>query len=498
MNIARRSFSAADQMQFAAASGDHNPMHMDVLQARRTQAGAPVVHGINLLLWALNSLAEAQPHLPPLRSSRASFNKFIYLDELIDLTLTQRGPRATVLDLSVEGGSRSKITLAFADAIEDCPAWADSSLELVPPSRVPLNLSFDELPGRSGRILFQMSPEAATTHFPAATKWLGAQRIAALAASSCLVGMVCPGLHSVYSELSIRTCIEPVPHDALAFRVTETDARFRSVDMEIAGGGLTGTVHSSARTPPVEQASMKALAGLVGPGEFAGSTALIVGGSRGLGELTAKLIATGGGQVIVTWRTGKEDAQRVVNEIRSAGGVCEAIGFDAGKPAADQLDLLVEAPTHAYYFATPAIFRPQSALFARERFKAFTEIYVNGFWQLSQALCTRQPKLSIFYPSSVSVTERPQGMTEYTMAKAAGEVLCADMNTSLAPLHVTVSRLPRLPTDQTASVVPAETALPLDINAAHCAGGTVLATLTLSGVALRVAYPHKGQPNCPQ
>jgi hypothetical protein len=450
-------------MRFAAASGDHNPMHMDVLRARRTQAGAPVVHGINLLLWGLNSMAEAQPYLPPLRSLRASFNKFIYLDELIDMALTQRGPAGARLDLSVDGGSRSKITLAFGDAIEDCPAWADSSFEVVPPSAVPLNPGFEEISGRSGRILFQMSPEAAMTCFPAATKWLGAQRIAALAASSCLVGMVCPGLHSVYSELSIRSCSESIPQSSLAFRVTEADPRFRSVDMEIAGGGLAGTVHSSARTPPVEQASMKALAGLVGPAEFAGSTALVVGGSRGLGELTAKLIATGGGRVIVTWRTGKEDARRVVNEIRSAGGVCEAIGYDAGKPATDQLDLLEEAPTHAYYFATPAIFRPQSALFARERFQEFLEIYVNGFWQLSQALRTRQPRLSIFYPSSVSVTERPQGMTEYSMAKTAGEVLCADMNTSMAPLHVTVSRLPRLPTDQTASVVPAETALPLDI-----------------------------------
>jgi hypothetical protein len=47
-------------------------------------------------------------------------------------------------------------------------------------------------------------------------------------------------------------------------------------------------------------------------------------------------------------------------------------------------------------------------------------------------------------------------MTEYTMAKAAGEILCVDMNVSLPPAHVTVSRLPRLPTDQTASVAATE------------------------------------------
>lgn len=463
MNIARRSFSATDQMRFALSSGDRNPMHIDALHARRTQAGAPVVHGINLLLWAINALAEAQPHLPPLRSLRASFNKFVYLDECVDVAVTQQGPSGAKLDLSVGGGSRSRITLTFGDTAEDCPGWVSTSLEVVPHSPVPLNLSFEEIRGRSGRVLFQMSPEDTMVHFPAAANWLGARRIGALAASTYLVGMVCPGLHSVFSELSVRSCTESLPQGSLAFRVTETDPRFRSVDMEIAGGGLKGTVYSSARTPPVDQASMKSLAGLVNLAEFAGSTSLIVGGSRGLGELTAKLIATGGGRVIVTWRTGKEDAERVVEEISSAGGKCEAISYDACKPAAKQLDVLEVAPTHAYYFATPAIFRPQSEMFEGERFKEFLDVYVNGFWQLSQALRARQPKLSIFYPSSVSVTGRPKGMTDYTMAKAAGEILCADMNISQAPMHVTVSRLPRLPTDQTASVIPTETASPLEV-----------------------------------
>ena len=54
-------------------------------------------------------------------------------------------------------------------------------------------------------------------------------------------------------------------------------------------------------------------------------------------------------------------------------------------------------------------------------------------------------------------------MTEYAMAKAAGEALCSDMNLSFAPMHVTQSRLPRLLTDQTASVADVETADPVEI-----------------------------------
>lgn len=461
MRLAQREFRFTDQERFASISGDQNPMHVDELLARRTQAGAPVVHGIHLLLWALDSLAAVQPNLASLCSLRVQFNKFIYLNECVDVVLMRQGPTGAQLNISVDGAPRSKVTLNFGETVEDCPGWSAAAVEL-PPHAGALNLDLESMAGRSGQFRFAMTPEVAATLFPAATKWLGARRIAALAACSCLVGMVCPGLYSIFSELSLRTCAEIQPSEGLAFRVTGTDPRFRSVEQEISGGGLTGIVNSFVRTPPVQQATMKSLADLVGHAEFAGSVALIVGGSRGLGELAAKLIATGGGRVIVTWKTGREDAERVAQEIRSAGGVCEALSFDANKPAAEQLAVLADAPTHAYYFATPGIFRPQAGMYATERLEEFLAVYVDGFWQLSQVLRARQPKLSLFYPSSVSITERPKGMTEYTMAKAAGEVLCADMNASQAPLHVTVCRLPRLPTDQTATITGAETADPLE------------------------------------
>jgi len=202
--------------------------------------------------------------------------------------------------------------------------------------------------------------------------------------------------------------------------------------------------------------------GVVHPAEFAGSLALIVGGSRGLGELTAKLIAAGGGDVLITWQSGKEDAEKVAREIRSFGGRCDVFPYDSRNPAAAQIATLPDAPTHAYYFATPSIFRPQSDAFSSARLNEFMTIYVEGFWRLARSLHARQRDISLYYPSSVAVTQRPVGMTEYAMAKAAGEVLCADMNVSLSPMKVLVSRLPRLLTDQTATVTPVETADPLE------------------------------------
>jgi NAD(P)-dependent dehydrogenase (short-subunit alcohol dehydrogenase family) len=462
MSLAQRRFAYADQTQFASVSGDYNPMHLDALQARRTQAGAPVVHGIHLLLWALDSLAAAQPNMPPMRKLRAHFSKFIYLEDNVEVVLADQTSSRVRLNVSVDGAPRSKVSIDFGEPSQDCSDWSDPSLEVVPFSNTALDLTLEQIANRSGRLSFVVTSEDASALFPAATRWLGAQRVAAIAATTRLVGMVCPGLHSIYSELSIRSCAESTLQDSLAFRVTDADARFRSVQMEIVGGGVTGTIESTARVPPVQQATMQSLAGVVGHSEFARSVSLIVGGSRGLGELTAKLIAAGGGRVIVTWQSGKDDAERVAQEIRAAGGVCDTLAYDARRPAAAQLALLAATPTHAYYFATPAIFRPQSDIFVVERLQEFLAVYVDGFWQLSQALRSLQPAISIFYPSSVSVSERPRGMTEYTMAKTAGEVLCADLNEAQSPLRITVVRLPRLATDQTASAAATETASALD------------------------------------
>jgi hypothetical protein len=390
------------------------------------------------------------------------FGKFVYLNENVEVKIAEQSPTKVRLNISVDNISRSKATIDFGDEREDCPVWYADCLQSVNVTPHALNLSFEDLGGRSGTVPFQMTEKQSAGFFPSAVKWLGALPVASLAATTYLVGMVCPGLHSIFSSLTVTACRESSSAGGLAFRVTDTDPRFGSIEQEIAGGGLTGTVSAFFRSPPVKQATMEMLAGLVEPAEFAGSLALIVGGSRGLGELAAKLIATGGGRVLITWQSGKDEAEKVAEEIRAAGGACETFAYDARKSAAEQLAWLADAPTHAYYFATPAIFRQQSELFSRERLKEFMAIYVDGFWQLAHALRSRQPSLSIYYPSSISVTERPKGMTEYTMAKAAGEVLCADMNVSLSPLRTFVSRLPRLSTDQTASVTPVETASALE------------------------------------
>lgn len=460
MSLAQRQFSLADQLKFADYSGDRNPMHLDPIEARRTQAGAPVVHGIHLLLWALDSYCAARQDLPPMMRMRIQFQKFVLMEEDVSLEVIKEDSADIRLSIKANQAPCIRIDIKVGNPSEDLtPSLARPCGEVTARS-TPEVLSLEDIQTQAGRIpLFQLSTQS-NTLFLFCTRWLGASRIAAITATTYLVGMTCPGLHSIFSELSISRCSDS-SEGYLDFKVANVDRRFRLVRLDIAGGGISGEIKSFVRLPPAVQPSTESLRSFVHPGEFAGSVALVVGGSRGLGELTAKLIAAGGGHVVITWHTGRADAERVAADINRSSGTCDILRYDSRESAAEQLGHLQLVPTHVYYFATPQIFKQGTEIFSSHRILLFHQIYVEGFWNLVQETRSRNPNVSLFYPSSIAIAERPKGMTEYSMSKAAGEILCADINMSLSPTHVTVGRLPRLPTDQTATIAAVETADPV-------------------------------------
>jgi hypothetical protein len=455
-----RRFTIKDQELFARLSGDANPIHMDAIAARRSVVGDVVVHGIHTVLWALEQVASSSLCSGGLVSLDVRFPKPVYLEDVVRLLVQSHN--GTDLRLSAVAGGKivASICLSFGFLPQSIGDIQDGVLL---PATTATDIAFADLSGHRGTVPYSVTMDAFAAVFPAAAACFGAAALRDLAACSRLVGMHCPGLRSVFSRLTLNWQQGGLAAP-LTYQVINADARFSLVTISVEGAGVSGSINAFSPQPP-NQLTMRALAQRVGSVDFAGQRALVVGGSRGLGELTAKAIAAGGGHVAITYAVGRDEAERVVDEIRQFGGEARCLPYDATRPADPQLAALKpDLPSHVYYYATCQIFRAKTMPFDAALLNRFISFYVHGFHALCQALRDAGVEgLACFYPSSVAVEDRPRGMTEYAMAKAAGEVLVSDLGSVFPGYRAHQLRLPRLLTDQTAVVSPQSLPEAIDI-----------------------------------
>jgi hypothetical protein len=250
----------------------------------------------------------------------------------------------------------------------------------------------------------------------------------------------------------------------MRYAVKTFDKRIGAVVVEVSAPGMTGTVKAFRLPEPKAQAGFLELKQRLVENEFFGQKALVIGGSRGLGEVTAKLLAGGGADVKITYVHGKQEADAIVADIESNGGIAGCFPFDVLNPVICGTAISASgwAPTHIYYFATPFIFSASKGKFSADLFQKFSEYYVTGFTNLIDALIEFQP-LKVFYPSSVAIDELPKNMGEYATAKIAGELLCDFLEKCHSGLRIYKSRFPRTETDQTATIIPVASADPAEL-----------------------------------
>jgi hypothetical protein len=455
MPAASRTFTPEDQSAFAALAGDFNPIHVDALAARRLLFGTPVVHGIHLVLWALESSWPSPAGPARLARLEATFRQPVRVGFLATCEW-DAGPGGSV-----------RITSQDRLAAEVRYRTEAGSGDSGPPSNWPLPrrrassvLGFAEARGAHGEMPLAYSPNEMAARFPVSSA-LPAWQLAVLLATSRLVGVECPGLRALFTSLDLAFRLPEAAPLAMRYEVVKADERLSSLRIHVAAPGVDGELGTRLRPDPVEQPSLAHLARLVDRGEFAGTRALVIGGSRGLGEVAAKLLAAGGGQVRLTYHVGAAEAARVVEEIRAAGGEARAFACDVLGRSADAGLLDGWRPTHLLYFPTPFISLNESTAFSVELFRLYCRYYVEGLaWILESAAAGPSGPLAVFYPSSSVLDEVLPKAAEYGAAKAAGEAACSHLCRLHAGMRCHAPRLPRVLTDRTASILSAETADP--------------------------------------
>ena len=450
--LGSRAFSLSDQLDFARFSGDTNPIHVDPVAARRTIAGECIVHGVHGLMRAIELLSKYTSER--VSEVSADFIKPIFLDEPIDFFWDGE---ACLLEL--RSGDTLKTRLKVQFGVSERPSSQRTNRR--PQLSFPENRSFDEcakLP--VNEFVFAGTADDAQKLFPAASAAYGINLLCEIAALSELVGMRVPGLHSLFSSVSID--LFSTEGGMPRFEVVHSDARVGLLEILVSGVTLKARIKAFYRQPPTQVPDLSLLSNSLAPNEFLGVNALIIGGSRGLGELVAKLIVVGGGRITLTYKLGKEDSVRVLTELRPLSTACDAVSLDV------ESDFTIPDGNfnQVYFFASPRIraednHSDNSALLARYR-----QVYCSAFEKLCLQLIAQDRQCPIFYPSTVFIDTKEKNFASYIVAKEEGEVLCEQLSKS-TNLYILHPRLPRLPTDQTLGIFKSKLADPVQIMLRH-------------------------------
>lgn len=442
-----KKFTLEDQNIFAKLSGDYSKMHIDDISARRYLFGGLVVHGIHLLLWALDKWLEKLEKPVELISLRTSFRKPLPVGESVKYRLICED--SNYVEFELYGEEQVYVVISgnwkFADTKE-----VDNLDLRFPQCKNSRVLTLKELMNASGVLDLCVEMRTASELFPNLVKNLPLIQMAQILVTTRLVAMECPGLHSVFGELDVSFDSMISGSSNLEYKVVKFDDRFSLLIMEVKGPSMKGIVKAFLRPLPRKQKSFSDLSKIITPNEFKDQCVLIIGGSRGLGEVTSKLLAAGGSKIILTYFKGHDDARKVADEIISGGGKANIINFNVLVPEETQFDKAIMASiTHLYYFATPHI-TATSGMFSTRVFRDFCDYYVSGFSNTLEFFLKHAPTIrKIFYPSSVFVEKLPLSFKEYSMAKATGEVLCSFLEKAKKDVSIYKPRLPKMATDQT-------------------------------------------------
>jgi peptidoglycan/LPS O-acetylase OafA/YrhL len=468
MNKASGEFVITEEQneRFACLSGDFNPLHVDPVYARRLQFGHPVIHGVHHMLRCLDETLGLLPELPAKRllNVSANFQSPAQIDRVInfDATLAEDGNELQLI-------ARSEDRQILSLSVRLSPASANDTQTNVaytlPDREQPSDLTFSpDLTG--GEVSLFLHRQTAGQLFRHLAVSLPPIQLAQVIASTHIVGMRLPGQHSIFSGLKLQFENNDKHELDTVVRYTplKFDSRVHLLRIGVESLNFTGELTTFFRPRPVTQPHYATVREHIESGQFSGQTALVVGGSRGVGEVTAKILAAGGAQVTITCNKGRTEAEKVAADITAGGGVCSLIEMNVN--ALDSWPESLPPPTHIYYFASPHIDANRNANWNAELFERFSTFYLKGFSQLI-TLCMQRvssaSEVTIFYPSSVYIDAPERGFAEYAVAKAAGEALCLQLNARYKNARFVSPRLPRMATDQTASVIAIQSEPALDV-----------------------------------
>lgn len=456
-------FTPDDLALFAGASWDRNPLHSSEGYARATQFGQPVVFGV---LGGLSCLAA----VPLAAGMTVGSVKMEFIGPLfvgIDYQLDVGAVGDSEIVVALSDGPRVLIRSTFK-LVEGAQAFAplEPAHAVLRPEAAQRSLA--DLPVGL-QITGTYQPDAALYEALVARMNLdrltvAPSRIATLLWASYVVGMELPGRQALFSEVTCEFTPEGEASSPIDFSATIRSASPR-YGLVVAGFETTsaGRAHSRGEIRAfVRKERQPAAVASVSPGvdrdSLLGKTALVIGGSRGLGAAIATTLAMRGATVYASYQRCAAEMERICAVAASASGVIHPLQGDGSDPewcgravnqiraAEGRLDILI-------CNAAPAVLPMPFSAFSIDRLNRYVAA---SFALVSNPVAASLDALSQTQGWAVAVSsafanfDSPQfararaSYPHYVAAKSAIEGLFHSLAANNAGVGFVLARPPRL------------------------------------------------------
>lgn len=449
---------------FAGQVRDFNPIHLSQQAARRSVFGQKIVHGMHACIRILDKICERKlaPFLTPDAhiQIKVNYRQPTYPQDRVRVEVDTKREnivkfRAFVDELTVITGQIKHLGTQVGGDNQSQPHF-DRTFSLAE-LREPVANDFADIQAIKHACINLPQPlkPGLEEWYPHISKQLGAERLFSFATLSSVVGMIIPGKYSLFISLDCEFFARKASAHAQCFTLTNERLHedFKFVKSTVKNNLLRASLETLNRPPPVEQPKTASILSQIQHKTYTlpdlkGKTALVIGGSRGLGASCARVLSICGAHVTLSYAHNKDAALLVKADLQGPGAVMHLdINKSQSEPFEAQFD-------HIYYFATPAIFVRKTLKYDRRLLDKFINYFVDGFLGCTNRFA--HPESSIFYPSTVEIESDNMATIEYRISKQAGETLCESLAQTHKRQNYVLERLPRLASDQTATLQPAE------------------------------------------
>lgn len=367
---------------FADITGDKSSLHTVEKFARRSMYRKTVVHGmlpVSYLTVFMTNLAEEKN----VRFKRlsAQFVKPVLIDCQLNLcvkvTDIDQENRDINCDFMITHQETKTIVMQGCFVLEISDEWIPNNENIKISSKIEVPGLIQQVPSENRwtfeeikkgqmdgfrflinnqtiRMYFQMLELGLAEKIKVGfDQWFKSGCVTDLLANSLystFVGMYIPGRDATFLDFNssffrmFELDREYILEGKVSFKSESMQTIVEMIEIRESNNGkplVSGKINVKINEPHTLMPTLESLQKKVGEINLKDKVVLITGGSRGIGETTAKLFSVYGAKVAVNYFKGKDDAQRIVQEIEDHGGQAMAVGADISNK--NQVEKMIKA-----------------------------------------------------------------------------------------------------------------------------------------------------------